>query len=145
MEKDSIMAKYNKYGTIDTEIDHPEFGIIPCTVSKNDPETADLFYQLQDVAEPYSEPVLSSEELKAIKLAEFEQAVQAHLDAVAKSKGYDSILSACTYAGYANPFQEEGQAFTKWRGDVWAYCYEQQNIFTGAVDEFILTLPKFEV
>ena len=139
------MAKYNENGTIDTEINHPIYGLIPITASKDDPETADLFYQLQDIAEPYSAPVLSSEELKAIKLAEFEQAVQSHLDTTARQKGYDSILSACTYAGYTNPYQEEGQAFTKWRGDVWAYCYEQQNIFTGAVDEFVLTLPKLEV
>ena len=138
------MSKYNENGTIDTEINHPQFGLIPITVSKDDPETAHIFDKLKDTAEPYTPPVLSAEELKAIKMAEFEQAVQNNLDTTAQSKGYDSILSACTYAGYANPFQVEGQKFTEWRGNVWAYCYDQVNIFTGTVDEFILTIPKFE-
>lgn len=52
-------------------------------------------------------------------------AVQQHLDAAAKSKGYDNILSACSYAGAVNPFQAEGQAYVAWRGGVWDYCYKQ--------------------
>ena len=51
-------------------------------------------------------------------------AVQNMLDNAAKAKGYDSILSACTYAAYPNPFQAEGQEFVAWRGAVWAKCYE---------------------
>ena len=46
------------------------------------------------------------------------------LDSAAKAKGYDSILSACTYAAYPNQFQAEGQEFVAWRGAVWAKCYE---------------------
>ena len=92
---------------------------------------------------PYSD-LLSESELQLYKLKQFEQAVQSHLDTTAQSKGYDSILSACSYAGYTNPFQTEGQAFTEWRGNVWAYCYTQIDIFTGTVEEFIATLPKFE-
>lgn len=53
------------------------------------------------------------------------KSVQAHLDAKAKTRGYDNIISASSYAGYANPFQAEGQVFLKWRGDVWAYCYRE--------------------
>ena len=52
------------------------------------------------------------------------EAVQNMLDSAAKAKGYDSILSACTYAAYPNPFQVEGQEFVAWRGAVWAKCYE---------------------
>ena len=51
-------------------------------------------------------------------------AVQNMLDSAAKAKGYDSILSACSYAAYPNPFQAEGQEFVAWRGAVWAKCYE---------------------
>ena len=46
------------------------------------------------------------------------QAVQNMLDSAAKAKGYDSILSACSYAAYPNPFQAEGQEFVAWR----AWC-----------------------
>ena len=52
------------------------------------------------------------------------EAVQNMLDSAAKAKGYDSILSACSYAAYPNPFQAEGQEFVAWRGAVWAKCYE---------------------
>ena len=51
-------------------------------------------------------------------------AVQNMMDSDAKAKGYDSILSACSYAAYPNPFQAEGQEFVAWRGAVWAKCYE---------------------
>lgn len=55
---------------------------------------------------------------------QYADAVQAHLDAAAKTRNYDDIVSACSYAGAANPFQAEGIAFVAWRGDVWATCYE---------------------
>lgn len=52
-------------------------------------------------------------------------AVQAHMDAVAQSMGYDDIKTAVTYADEpAVPrFQAEGQALRAWRSLVWAACY----------------------
>ena len=52
--------------------------------------------------------------------------VQAHLDAAAQARGYDSIVSAVTYADEpAVPaFQAEGRAFRAWRSLVWARCYQ---------------------
>lgn len=50
--------------------------------------------------------------------------VQQHLDNTAKTRGYDSILSACTYAADVNTkFKAEGQACANWRGAVWSTCY----------------------
>lgn len=77
----------------------------------------------------------------------YEKAVQAHLDAGAVAAGYDNILSACSYAGYTNPFQAEGQSFVVWRGDVWSFCYSQLalvkagTIIAPTVDELISQLP----
>ena len=51
-------------------------------------------------------------------------AVQNMLDNDAKAKGYDSILSACSYAAYPNQFQAEGQEFLVKRSAVWAKYYE---------------------
>ena len=76
---------------------------------------------------PVEKVYQSVEEKTAIedaKSKELEAAVQNMLDNAAKAKGYDSILSACTYAAYPNQFQAEGQEFVAWRGAVWAKCYE---------------------
>ena len=61
-----------------------------------------------------------------ITIADLVVAVQSHLDATAKARNYDSILSACSYAASTNlSFSSEGQAAVAWRDSVWLYCYQQ--------------------
>jgi hypothetical protein len=61
-------------------------------------------------------------------IAEFTTKVQARLDAFARTRGYDDILSACTYATSANPkFAAEGQYCVQARDATWAKCYEVLN------------------
>lgn len=53
------------------------------------------------------------------------QAVQTHMDTIVKSRNYDSILSACTYAVSSIPkYQQEGLACVEWRDSVWVKCFE---------------------
>jgi hypothetical protein len=57
-------------------------------------------------------------------VAEFTAKVQARLDAFARTRGYDGILSACTYATSTNPkFAGEGQYCVQVRDATWAACY----------------------
>jgi hypothetical protein len=76
-------------------------------------------------------------------------AVQNILDSTAQSKGYENILSACSYASISNTFQAEGILFLQWRSACWTYCYTQlalQNsgtIQAPTILELISALPIF--
>ena len=49
------------------------------------------------------------------------------LDNKAKEKGYDNIVSACSYAGIDNPFRTESEKFIVYRATVWSTCYSLLN------------------
>ena len=59
----------------------------------------------------------------APSLEDYERAVEDVLQECAAAHRYDDIVSACSYAAVANPFQEESAAILQWRGNVWAWCY----------------------
>jgi hypothetical protein len=57
-------------------------------------------------------------------LAAYTAAVQARLDDFARTRGYDGILSACSYASSTNAkFSAEGQYCVSARDKTWAKCY----------------------
>lgn len=69
-------------------------------------------------------PPLPLEEQQAAMQADFTQAIQARLDAFAQTRGYDGIMSACSYFGSANPrFKAEADAAIRLRDETWAACY----------------------
>lgn len=76
---------------------------------------------------------------------------QAQLDSVARSMGYDSILTAVTYAEEASvpKFQIEGKRLRQWRSLVWQECYTiLAEVHAGATmpDEnaFLARLPTYD-
>ena len=77
-------------------------------------------------------------------------ATQARLDNFAKTRNYDGILSACTYASSAiSKFAGEGQAAVNLRDSTWATLYQvladvQNNVITmpGTVEEVVALLPE---
>lgn len=76
---------------------------------------------------------------------------QAILDDKARSRGYDNIQVACTYAGSTVPrFAGEAQACIKWRDEVWIACHKLQGeIGAGAIampdrTELVSLLPLIQ-
>lgn len=83
--------------------------------------------------------------------AELTKAVQAYMDAKVQERGYDGILSACSYVNTGiERFDNEGAACRAWRSDVWDKCYAmlaEVQVGTRAVptvEELISELPKLE-
>jgi hypothetical protein len=96
-----------------------------------------------------SAAVLQEEFLASTK-SRLISAIQSMLDDKAKERGYDSILSLCTYAtSTAAKFSKEGQAAVEWRDEVWAKGYailadvESGSRAIPTVDELLAELPSF--
>lgn len=79
---------------------------------------------------------------------QFSDAIQTYMDDAARGRGYDNILSACSYAYPGNTFQAESESFVVWRSAVWNYCYgELQKVKDGTrtmptVEQIISELPE---
>lgn len=80
---------------------------------------------------------INSDRARNKEQARLTAAVQKHLDYKAKERGYDSILSACSYAATANSYQAEGQKFLAWRAACWDKCYQ----ILGAVKAGTRSIP----
>lgn len=77
-------------------------------------------------------------------------AVQEFVDAKARERGYDSILSAISYRGDDNPqFAAEAEALFAWRSAVWTFATaELAKAVAGErgippIDAFLGELPAF--
>lgn len=79
---------------------------------------------------------------------EYTAKVQEYLDATARERGYDGILSLCSYVTSTDAtFAKEGQAGVAWRDAVWRKCYEMlEEVQAGtrtAPTDIISELPSF--
>lgn len=82
---------------------------------------------------------------------QFTESVQKWMDAKAQERGYDNIISACTYADSTDAkFAAEGKAAKEWRDKVWRHCYDVvAKVVSGNRDvpttsELLAELPKLE-
>jgi hypothetical protein len=69
-----------------------------------------------DLKSPLSEGQLS-----------LEMGTKTFLENLAKSAGYDSIISACSYASVDNPYQKQSIEFVKLRSKVWQIFYDRMD------------------
>jgi hypothetical protein len=83
---------------------------------------------------------LEGDDLDAYRLSLMQRLtrnVQNRLDVFARTRGYDSILSAATYVGDANPrFAQEGEYCKNARSDTWKKLYEiLDDVLSGDIPE----------
>lgn len=75
----------------------------------------------EEIAQAELQSVVTPEQVQS----QIVSATQARLDDFAKTRNYDGILSACTYATSSNPkFASEGQYCVEARDATWAELYE---------------------
>lgn len=81
-------------------------------------------------------------------LEKYQKAHDAHLDAAARSRRYDSIHTAALRAGFPGPFHDEGVALASWMDQCNAIGYQiMAEIESGqrvapTIDEYIAMLPE---
>jgi len=84
-------------------------------------------------------------------LDDYRIAIQAHIDATAQERQYDSGVSCASYVNSINPlWSAEATAFIAWRDAVWAYAFQElAKVENGereqpTIDEFLSELPQIE-
>ena len=74
-------------------------------------------------------------------IADYKQAIQGHIDAVARAKDYDSGVSLAGYKGSAvEAYAEDADAFTTWRDPLWPTVFGiLENVQSGAIPQPTIT------
>ena len=137
-----------------TEEELKELGYLK-VIYKDCPTNIDEFKKVVQISEVKEDTYVISYEIVSKNLEEltalFKEKTQQLLDAKAREKGYDDILSACSYAGYDNDFRAEGEAFGIWRARVWKYGYgllnaiaEGKHKMPKSFDEILAEMPTLE-
>jgi hypothetical protein len=92
--------------------------------------------ELNDVLRPYGLA------LPAPSIDDYKNAVQAHIDAVARAKDYDSGISLDGYKGSAvEAYAADADAFTTWRDPLWLTVFGiLADVQSGAIPQ--PTIPE---
>lgn len=105
------------------------------------------------VADAEGRPVLQAAPppTQAQVIAQYEAALDAHLDSVAKQHRYNDRFTFALRAGYHGPYHDEGVAFAQWMDNCNAQAYATlQAVLAGqaampSVEDFIGGLPALEL
>lgn len=162
--KNGTVDRY-PYTLADLRADYPQTSF-PADLSQADLSDFDV-YKVTPTAKPEADYTQVVEEIEPMKVgenwaqvwivrdateeeetaafnelaAQYESAVQAHLNFAARERGYDNILSACSYAAGDHPrFSVEGKDCIAWRSAVW----EKAFLILSAVKNKVRPLPTIQ-
>lgn len=108
----------------------PEYDRLRERVQDADPVLVDGVWQRQYEVLPLDPEVIAENEAaaQAQLVRQITDSTQARLDTFARTRNYDGILSACTYAtSSVLTFQVEGQYCVAARDETWAKLYQIMN------------------
>jgi len=97
-------------------------------------------------AEPEPEAIPPTQEQI---IAQYERAIDAHLDSVAKQHRYDNRFTFAIRAGYFGPYQSEAIAFAQWMDDCNVKAFDRMSrVLDGVeplptIEALISELPVF--
>ena len=127
------------------------------TIEGNDPfnQTIHTLNGTEDDYNTYVKPFIQQFEEYTPNEAEIRKlltdAAQHYMDDTVSKRGYDGILSACSYSNSTDEtFRAEGQACLVWRDEVWRACYAiLEAVLAGnraipTEEEMIAELPVLE-
>lgn len=91
-----------------------------------------------------NKPIESAPLTKEQTIAQYEFEATSLLNEIANSWGYDSIISAVSYANSTNAqFKADAEALIEWRDEVWAVVYEiELGKLPKTTEDFVALLPK---
>ena len=101
------------------------------------------------IEEAIPEPAPATPPTTEQLIAEYEAALDAHLDAVAQQHRYRDRVTFALRAGYPNPWQSAGAAFGSWMDSCNAQAYALlESVLAGGAElptkaAFIASLPPF--
>lgn len=86
---------------------------------------------------PYTPP--------APTLADYERAIQAHIDATARTRGYRSGDACASYTGSTvKAWAAEAAAFVAWRDAIWQQAFADMGGGVGTPAEYVAGLPAIK-
>jgi hypothetical protein len=111
---------------------------------------SDFWAEAQEIAGSLSGPLPEKPEPEPapVTLDDFRRAIQAHIDATAQERGYDSGVSCASYVNSTNQaWASEASAFVARRDNAWAYVYaELEKVQSGlreqpTIEDILAELP----
>jgi len=147
----NIHAPYKGRSKLDTPEIRAAVGVIeiPDPVAPED-YSPDLYYMTEQDDAPYVIYTMKSpEQIQALMLAKYEQALDEHLDKAAQEDRWSNRFTFVARAGYPNRWQQEAIAFGVWMDSCNEHAYALlQKVAAGEVpmpslEEFIDGLPEY--
>lgn len=80
---------------------------------------------------------------------DYENAVQNHIDATARTLGFDNIQTCTKYAGFDNAFKTHAEALLTWNASCWLACrtimaaVQAGTLTQPTIAELVAELPSF--